>query len=103
MTSPDLLALDPAKPGFENHPPTHTLNVSDADYVEVYHSDMDMLGTGSVAMGHLDIFLNDGKFQPHCPSVSKGLIENGIANTIFTPQMHNSTDVSDLSIVIRHN
>ena len=77
--------LDPAKPFFENHPPSQRLHHNDADFVDVYHSDTSGFGL-LPPIGDLDVFMNGGEKQPHCLSLTGGVLKNAegefIENTL---------------------
>jgi len=65
--------LDPAGPYFENTPEEVRLDPSDADFVDILHSDAEKLldlglGTAQVS-GHIDFWPNDGIQQPGCDQV----------------------------------
>jgi len=60
-----ILALDPAGPDFEYHNDENRLGKGDAKYVEAIHSDAGECGI-ILPVGHVDIYLNGGKTQPHC-------------------------------------
>ena len=62
----EIIGRDPAGPIFENHLEENSLDKSDAQFVEVLHTDAGELGMIR-PIGHLDIDLNGGKTQPYCP------------------------------------
>ncbi|KAJ7996720.1 hypothetical protein DPEC_G00239960 [Dallia pectoralis] len=61
-----ITALDPAGPMFTGKPPEDRLDPTDAQFVDVVHTDMDALGF-SKPLGHIDFYPNGGKDQPGCP------------------------------------
>ena len=65
--------LDPAGPYFENTPFEVRLDPSDADFVDIIHSDAEKvrdLGFGTAqTSGHIDFWPNDGINQPGCDQV----------------------------------
>ncbi|XP_043240458.1 pancreatic lipase-related protein 2-like [Amphibalanus amphitrite] len=65
-----ITGLDPAEPYFEDTDVIVHLDPTDAQYVDIIHSDgrsMAFLGAGfTKANGHVDFFPNDGKNQPGC-------------------------------------
>ncbi|XP_063873390.1 pancreatic lipase-related protein 3-like [Scylla paramamosain] len=56
--------MDPAGPFFYNVTEEHRLDPSDAEFVQVIHTDI-CLGMGK-QMGHVDFYPNGGKHQPAC-------------------------------------
>lgn len=62
-----IIGLDPAGPLFDANNPRNRLDSTDADYVEVIHSDTRNFGIGAV-IGHADFFPNNGSNQPGCLS-----------------------------------
>ncbi|KFO98052.1 Pancreatic triacylglycerol lipase, partial [Calypte anna] len=66
-----LAGLDPAQPYFQGTPAEVRLDKSDAEFVDVIHTDtaptIPNLGFGmSPAVGHLDFYPNGGKQMPGC-------------------------------------
>ncbi|XP_053306318.1 pancreatic lipase-related protein 2-like, partial [Spea bombifrons] len=64
--------LDPAQPYFQNTPAEVHLDLSDADLVDIIHTNgapfIPNLGLGmSQVIGHLDFFPNGGEQMPECP------------------------------------
>lgn len=77
MTRSDIgyvysLALDPADPYFQGTDIKVRLDPTDADFVDVIHTDGSSilsLGMGAAqAMGHVDFYPNGGSDQPGCPA-----------------------------------
>ncbi|XP_077039878.1 lipase member H isoform X4 [Agelaius phoeniceus] len=68
MPRPWLCAagLDPAGPLYRGTAPSERLDPTDAQFVDVIHSDTDGLGYGE-ALGHIDFYPNGGTDQPGCP------------------------------------
>ncbi|KAK7052800.1 hypothetical protein SK128_022400 [Halocaridina rubra] len=71
--TPDLQrisGLDPAEPLFKGLPPSVRLDPTDANFVDVIHTDSDsiyLLGLGmEQAVGHVDFYPNNGRRQPGC-------------------------------------
>lgn len=58
-----LTALSPAGPCFRNLGPEHRLSPTDADFVEVIHTNIDGFGMAT-RMGHIDFYVNGGEYQP---------------------------------------
>lgn len=82
-----ITGLDPAEPYFQNMPSHVRLDPSDAELVDVIHTDgkgIFFLGYGmSQPCGHLDFYPNNGKEQPGCditqtPLVPLTLIRDGL-------------------------
>ncbi|XP_069801745.1 lipase member I [Dendropsophus ebraccatus] len=61
-----ITGLDPAGPLFNGKPPEDRLHYSDAQFVDVVHSDIDALGYRE-ALGNIDFYPNGGTDQPGCP------------------------------------
>ncbi|RVE50204.1 hypothetical protein evm_005227, partial [Chilo suppressalis] len=58
-----ITGLDPAGPCFRSLPPQYKLNPSDADNVDVIHTNIDGFGIAE-PLGHVDFYVNGGEFQP---------------------------------------
>ncbi|XP_073928456.1 lipase member I isoform X1 [Castor canadensis] len=68
-----ITGLDPAGPKFSGKPPNRRLDYSDAQFVDVIHSDINGLGIQE-PLGHIDFYPNGGKQQPGCPkSIFSGI------------------------------
>ncbi|XP_074855666.1 pancreatic lipase-related protein 2-like [Carettochelys insculpta] len=69
-----ITGLDPAGPFFEGTPPEVRLDLSDAEFVDVIHSNAaysPVVGFGMVnTMGHLDFYPNGGSIMPGCCGLS---------------------------------
>ncbi|XP_069610488.1 pancreatic lipase-related protein 2-like isoform X2 [Ranitomeya imitator] len=65
-----ITGLDPARPWFENTPEDVRLDPSDADFVDVIHTDTHKLtGVGIIKpIGHADFYPNGGRHMTGCPS-----------------------------------
>lgn len=63
-----IIALDPAGPLFDTRPSDKRLNKTDADIVEVIHSDGGTFGFLK-ACGTIDFFPNGGSSQPGCKRI----------------------------------
>ena len=68
--------LDPAGPLFEGYSPKVRLDKTDADYVDVIHSNGDSLIIGGLGawepIGHVDFYPNGGKAQKGCQNLLIG-------------------------------
>lgn len=77
-----ITGLDPASPLFEGYPPRVRLDPSDANFVDVIHSNGDSFirgGLGSYApMGHVDFYPNGGRVQVGCSSAIMGALTDMI-------------------------
>ncbi|KXJ83592.1 hypothetical protein RP20_CCG004727 [Aedes albopictus] len=60
-----IVALDPAKPAFDINKPDERLAITDANYVEVIHTNGKRLGMYE-PIGHTDFYPNGGVQQPGC-------------------------------------
>ena len=69
-----ISGLDPAGPYYENTPLEVRLDSTDAQFVDVIHTDAEKLvnmGMGiNQVSGHVDFWPNDGIAQPGCDQVS---------------------------------
>ncbi|XP_035130561.3 lipase member H [Callithrix jacchus] len=66
-----ITGLDPAGPLFNGKPPQDRLDPSDAQFVDVIHSDTDALGYKE-PLGNIDFYPNGGLDQPGCPKTILG-------------------------------
>ncbi|XP_063290014.1 pancreatic triacylglycerol lipase-like [Pelobates fuscus] len=93
-----ITGLDPAEPYFQNTPVAVRLDISDANLVDVIHTDagplVPSLGFGTnQASGHLDFFPNGGIHMPGCPqniqipSITVEDIWNGVVNFVTCNHM----------------
>ncbi|XP_054708873.1 pancreatic lipase-related protein 2-like [Uloborus diversus] len=78
-----ITGCDPAEPYFQNMPPSVRLDPTDADFVDVIHSDATdimFIGFGmSHKVGHIDFFPNNGRNQPGCKTDKfKSFITEGL-------------------------
>ncbi|GAB1609655.1 pancreatic triacylglycerol lipase-like, partial [Argonauta hians] len=82
-----ISGLDPAAPYFEATGPKVRLDPTDADFVDVIHTDTGDIIDFSLGMnapvGHVDFYPNGGHFQPGCTeSKIPGSILGGILNLL---------------------
>nr|XP_020861516.1 lipase member H isoform X3 [Phascolarctos cinereus] len=61
-----ITGLDPAGPLFSGKPRNERLDHTDAQFVDVIHSDTDLLGFKE-SLGNIDFYPNGGLDQPGCP------------------------------------
>ncbi|TKS83029.1 Lipase member H [Collichthys lucidus] len=61
-----ITALDPAGPQFTGTSKEDRLDPTNAQFVDVLHTDMDALGFRE-PLGHIDFYANGGADQPGCP------------------------------------
>lgn len=62
---PRITGLDPAFPGFTTPDPDKKLDKTDAQFVDVIHTNAFMQGKVEES-GHVDFYLNGGVIQPGC-------------------------------------
>ncbi len=76
-----ITALDPASVYFEDVEDSMRLDKSDAQFVDVIHTDSSStLGFGMKrSLGHVDFYPNGGKNQAGCPSSNKRLLDSAWA------------------------
>jgi len=60
-----VLGLDPAGPLFDDKNPALRLDPTDANCVDVIHTNAGIFGT-ALSSGHIDFFPNGGTKQPGC-------------------------------------
>lgn len=65
MGANSIIGLDLAQLGFIGMPKKRVLNSSDADIVDVIHTDINMRGL-FYPIGHVDFYANSGYSQPCC-------------------------------------
>ncbi|XP_055295774.1 inactive pancreatic lipase-related protein 1-like [Sitodiplosis mosellana] len=75
-----IIGLDPASVGFDFAEKDKRLAETDADYVQVIHTDITKFGMAK-PMGHADIYPNSGKLQPGCK-------KRNILTTLFDKCSH---------------
>jgi hypothetical protein len=67
---PRVTGFDPALPRFGDAPDSNRLDRTDADFVDVIHTNAGPLMTGDLGMrepcGHFDVYPNKGSSQPGC-------------------------------------
>ena len=72
--------MDPAGPLFEGYDPEVRLDPTDADFVDVIHSNGESLFFGGLgaysAMGHVDFYPNGGRMQKGCSNIFLGAVSD---------------------------
>ncbi|CAG5057572.1 unnamed protein product [Parnassius apollo] len=58
-----ITGLDPAGPCYRSLPPSSKLQASDADRVDIVHTNIDGFGLAE-KLGHVDFYVNGGEYQP---------------------------------------
>ncbi|KAL0861370.1 hypothetical protein ABMA27_008918 [Loxostege sticticalis] len=59
-----LTGLDPAGPCFRNLPSKYRISASDAERVDILHTNIDGFGMAE-RLGHIDFYANGGEYQPN--------------------------------------
>ena len=83
-----ITGLDPAGPSFDGASRQARLDMTDADFVDVIHTDsrsfIPFFGLGTLqAVGHVDFYPNGGKNQPNCgKEILTGTIRGLLCNHI---------------------
>ena len=80
--SPTMVGLDPAGPLFENYDPRVRLDSTDADLVDVIHSNGEKIYMGGLGawapMGDIDFYPNGGRMQKGCTNLFVGAVSDMI-------------------------
>ncbi|CAF0766349.1 unnamed protein product [Brachionus calyciflorus] len=91
-----ITGLDTAGPFFEDTDPVVRLDPTDADLVDSMHTNAGSLFTFAfgiqMPVGHVDFYVNGGKFQPSCPglaSIIGGLLGGNLDPTKEVGCSHN--------------
>lgn len=75
-----ITGLDPAGPLFESQDPRARLDQTDADFVDVIHSNGENLILGGLGswqpMGHVDFYPNGGRMQKGCSNIFVGAVSD---------------------------
>ncbi|KAF5285939.1 hypothetical protein FQR65_LT13032 [Abscondita terminalis] len=75
-----ITGLDPAGPLFEAQDPRARLDQSDADFVDVIHSNGENLILGGLGswqpLGHVDFYPNGGRMQKGCSNIFLGAVSD---------------------------
>ncbi|XP_018358818.1 PREDICTED: uncharacterized protein LOC108758381 isoform X1 [Trachymyrmex cornetzi] len=75
-----ITGLDPAGPLFESHDPRVRLDATDANFVDVIHSNGEQLILGGLGswqpMGDVDYYPNGGKMQSGCSNIFVGAVSD---------------------------
>ncbi|KAK3909245.1 Pancreatic lipase-related protein 2 [Frankliniella fusca] len=67
-----ITGLDPALPAFASLSPSWKLDPTDADFVDVVHTNAGVLGKVEPT-GHVDFYVNGGSLQPFCKTGDRNL------------------------------
>jgi len=86
---PKIVGLDPAMPGFSIGSPESRLASTDANYVEVFHTNSRMLGF-DYPVGHVDYYPNYGFTQPGCGIDVAGTCAHGRAYQYFAESLNSA-------------
>lgn len=76
-----ITGLDPAGPLFQGLAPEQRLEASDAEFVDIIHTNQGLFGYWGES-GHADFYVNCGIYQMGCPDISFTL--DGIKNLPFS-------------------
>ncbi|XP_067158163.1 lipase member H isoform X2 [Apteryx mantelli] len=87
-----ITGLDPAGPLYRGKLPSERLDPTDAQFVDVIHSDTDGLGYRE-ALGHIDFYPNSGTDQPGCPQTIFSGYYASKWKSYFTQQSHPVTSM----------
>lgn len=75
-----FLGLDPAGPLFEAQDPRARLDQTDADFVDVIHSNGENIILGGLGtwqpLGHVDFYPNGGRMQKGCSNIFVGAVSD---------------------------
>ncbi|XP_063235084.1 pancreatic lipase-related protein 2-like [Bacillus rossius redtenbacheri] len=82
-----ITGLDPAAPGYGGEALENRLDASDADQVQVLHTNAGLLGWSS-PLGHLDFYPNGGKKQPGCGMDIVGTCSHSRAHWFFAESVN---------------
>ncbi|VDI01779.1 pancreatic lipase-related protein 2 [Mytilus galloprovincialis] len=71
-----ITGMDAAEPDFEHHPIQIRLDETDAQFVDVIHTNGAPFSKGGAGLmqvsGHVDFYVNGGELQPGCPNQFSG-------------------------------
>lgn len=112
-----ITGLDPAGPGFLSQEPRYRLDRSDALLVDVIHTNADrsMIKTqlewdefgvhwGTIVdSGHVDLYANNGKYQPGCVANMYPYCSHSAAVNYYLSILSNSVDGRESSLAYRSN
>lgn len=71
MRIPVIIGLDPAYPFVTKDNINSRLHITDAEYVQVMHTNAGHLGL-PYPVGHADFYPNWGRIQPGCSGITRG-------------------------------
>ncbi|CAH1127113.1 unnamed protein product [Ceutorhynchus assimilis] len=98
---PRITALDPAGPLFNLKPVSERLDKSDAEFVDVIHSNAALFGI-QYSVGHVDFWPNGGRKQPGCQDGDKVKIYGLRANWLLFCDHYRSYQLYVKSILSPH-
>ncbi|CAK9808902.1 Pancreatic lipase-related protein 2 [Anthophora quadrimaculata] len=85
----EVIALDPAKPMFQNNGPNSRVDRSHARNVQVIHTCAGRLGM-DISVGTSDFYANGGKSQPGCTNDLLGACAHGRSYHYYSESITNS-------------
>ncbi|XP_076659578.1 pancreatic triacylglycerol lipase [Halictus rubicundus] len=85
----EVIALDPAKPMFENNGPNDRVDRTHARNVQVVHTCAGLLGMNN-AVGTSDFYANGGRNQPGCNNDMLGACAHGRSYEFYSESVKNS-------------
>lgn len=89
-----IVGLDPAGPIFRTRSSRSRLHKTDANYVEVIHTNSRRLGI-EARLGTADFYPNSGKVQPNCSSVARcDIVSHSRAIDLFVESLTNNKFVA---------
>ncbi|XP_063697709.1 inactive pancreatic lipase-related protein 1-like [Culicoides brevitarsis] len=85
-----ITGLDPALPFFATTNPEWKLDETDADFVDVIHTNSGLFGKIE-RCGHVDFYINGGQYQPQCRRArNRPLCSHMLATEYFAESIWNS-------------
>lgn len=87
---PKIIGLDPASPLFSLKKPDERLSDTDADTVEIVHTNAGFLGFSS-PLGHISFYPNGGRSQPGCGIDLVSICAHSRSYVYYAESIHNPT------------